>query len=251
MSHIILTGCTGTAGAAVLAHCINSSTIAKISVLSRRPVKQAEGKDKVQVLIHKDFNSYPHSLLSKLEGASSCVWALGISTSQVNASEYRVITYDYGLAAAEAFASLSPAFNFVYISGAKVSRTPGRFTPLFARVKGEAEASLLALRSEHPGLRIWNVRPAFIDETQSPLREGPSVLTKWLADRVAPAFRTLWPNGVTPTGPLAEVLVRCAEETAAKEDVVARLGGKGVAIEQGATLGVVIENEGIRRLADL
>lgn len=85
MSHIVLTGCTGTAGAGVLAHCINSSTIAKISVLSRRPVKQAEGKDKVQVLIHKDFNSYPHSLLSKLEGASSCVWALGISTSQVNA----------------------------------------------------------------------------------------------------------------------------------------------------------------------
>ncbi|KAL8652649.1 MAG: hypothetical protein Q9210_002559 [Variospora velana] len=141
-------------------------------------------------------------------------------------SEYRVITYDYALAAAKAFASLSPA-------------------------KGEAETSLLALRSEHPGLRIWNVRPAFIDETQSSLKEGPSVLAKWLTDRVAPAFRALWPNGVSPTGPLAEVLVRCAEETAAKEDVVAQLEGKGVAIEQGATLGFVLENAGIRRLAGL
>lgn len=85
MSHIVLTGCTGTAGAAVLARCIESSTIARISVLSRRPIKQAEGKEKVEVHIHKDFNSYPDSLLSELKGAIGCVWALGISASQVNA----------------------------------------------------------------------------------------------------------------------------------------------------------------------
>lgn len=85
MAHLVLTGCTGTAGAAVLAHCIESSTIARASVLSRRPIKQAEGKEKVRVHIHKDFNSYPDSLLSELKGAVGCVWALGVSTSQVKA----------------------------------------------------------------------------------------------------------------------------------------------------------------------
>lgn len=56
---------------------------------------------------------------------------------------------------------------------------------------------------------------------------------------------------VSPTGPLAEVLVRCAEETAAKEDVRAQMEGKGLVIEQGAALGVLLENTGIRRLAGL
>ncbi|KAI4201497.1 MAG: hypothetical protein LQ348_001634 [Seirophora lacunosa] len=174
-----------------------------------------------------------------------------VTYKTVLSSDYKIITYDYALAAARAFAPLSPAFNFVYVSGDGVNRKPGRFTPLFARVKGEAETSLLALRSEHPGLRIWNVRPAAIDETQNPLKEGPSPLVKRLADRALPAVRALWPSVVTPTGPLAEVLVRCAEETATKEDVRAQMEGKGLVIEQGAALGVLLENMGIRRLAGL
>ncbi|KAL8885520.1 MAG: hypothetical protein Q9192_006631 [Flavoplaca navasiana] len=256
MAHVILTGCTGTAGTAMLARCIKSTKVARISVLSRRPVKQAEGQDKVKVHIHQDFRSYPDSLLSELKGA------------------YRVITYDYALAAAKAFASLSPVFNFVYFSGdgvrmafghrpgfilrghhtltwRKVTRTPGRFTPLFARVKGEAETSLLALRSDTPGLRVWNVRPAFIDESQNPLKDGPDMLVKRLSYRIAPLLRTVWPSGVTPTSPLAAISEDCALETDSKEEVKARIQGKGVTVEEGDTLGVLLANIGIRRLAGL
>lgn len=86
MAHVILTGCTGTAGAAILAHCIESTSIARISVLSRRPVQQAEGQEgKVTVHIHADFGRYEEELLGKLRGAVGCIWALGISTSQVKA----------------------------------------------------------------------------------------------------------------------------------------------------------------------
>ncbi|KAL8975918.1 MAG: hypothetical protein Q9205_007979, partial [Flavoplaca limonia] len=232
MAHVILTGCTGTAGSAMLAQCIKSSKVAQISVLSRRPVKQAEGQDKVKVHIHQDFRSYPDSLLSELKGAVGCIWALGISTTQVKPA---AITYDYALAAAKAFASLNPLFNFVYLSGDGVTRTPGRFTPLFARVKGEAETSLLAMRSDAPGLRIWNVRPAFIDESQNPLKDGPDML----------------PNGVTPTSPLAAISEDCALETDSKDEVKARIQGKGVTVEEGDTLGVLLANTGIRRLASL
>lgn len=83
MAHVILTGCTGTAGASMLAQCIKSSKVSRVSILSRRPVKQAEGQDKVKVHIQKDFNSYPDSLLRELEGTVGCIWALGISVSQV------------------------------------------------------------------------------------------------------------------------------------------------------------------------
>ncbi|KAL8756394.1 MAG: hypothetical protein Q9199_002956 [Rusavskia elegans] len=251
MAHVILTGCTGTAGSAILAQCIKSSKVSRVSILSRRPVKQAEGQDNVKVHIHEDFRSYPDSLLNELEGAIGCIWALGISVSQVKPDEYRTITYDYALAAAKAFAPLNPAFNFVYISGEGVTRTPGRFTPLFARVKGEAETALLALRSDHPGLRIWNVRPAFIDESQNSLKDGPDIMLKKLMYRALPLVRTVWPSGVSPTGPLAELLERCALENASKEDVKARVQGTGVTVEEGDTLGVLLANAGIRRLAGL
>ena len=85
MAHVVLTGCTGTAGSAILARCIASSSISRISVLSRRPVKQATGIDKVNVIIHKDFSVYPNSLLEQLKGAVGCVWALGVPMSQVSA----------------------------------------------------------------------------------------------------------------------------------------------------------------------
>ena len=165
-------------------------------------------------------------------------------------------------------------FNFVYISGEgvriaishdssfvildygkltlrKATRTPGRFTPLFARVKGEAETSLLALRSDFPGLRIWNVRPAYIDESQNPLKDSPDTLVTRLSYRIAPLLRTFWPNGISLTGPLAAISEDCALETGSKDEVKARIQGKGVTIEEGDTLGVLLPNMGIRRLAGL
>ena len=133
----------------------------------------------------------------------------------------------------------------------KVNRTPGLMTPLFARVKGEAETSLLALRSEHTGLRIWNVRPGFIDESQHPRKEGSKPLVERVAHRVAPAFRAVWPNGVSPTDALAEVLERCALETGTKDGIKAQFEGKGFMMEEGETLGVLLANTGIRRLAKI
>ena len=121
---------------------------------------------------------------------------------------------------------------------------------MFARVKGEAETSLLALRSDAPGLRIWNVRPAFIAESQNPLKDGPDMLVKRLSYRIAPLLRTVWPNGVTPTSPLAAISEDCALETS-KDEVKARIQGKGVTVEEGDTLGVLLANTGIRRLAGL
>lgn len=83
--HLILTGATGLVGSAVLDAMIKMKDITKISILSRKPVKMAEdAKDpRVNVIIHKDFEKYDTDLLSKLDGANGCVWALGISQTQV------------------------------------------------------------------------------------------------------------------------------------------------------------------------
>ncbi len=41
-----------------------------------RPVKQAAGVDKVNVVIHNDFSAYSEGVLEQLKGAVGCVWAL-------------------------------------------------------------------------------------------------------------------------------------------------------------------------------
>ena len=82
--HLILTGATGLVGAAVLDNMLAQESISRISILSRRPVKMAEGHDKAKVFIHKDFQTYDKALLDELRDAEGCVWALGCSQTAVN-----------------------------------------------------------------------------------------------------------------------------------------------------------------------
>jgi hypothetical protein len=83
--HLILTGATGLLGSAVLDTMIRMKEVTRISVLSRRPVEMAiYAKDpRINVIIHKDFETYPSVVLDQLKGATGVVWALGISQTQV------------------------------------------------------------------------------------------------------------------------------------------------------------------------
>jgi len=84
--HLILTGATGLVGSGVLDAMIKAKDITKISILSRRPVKMIEGLNdpRIDVITHGDFSKYDTDVLQKLSGASGCVWALGISQTQVS-----------------------------------------------------------------------------------------------------------------------------------------------------------------------
>lgn len=85
--HLILTGATGLCGSSVLDAMLKTKEVTKISIISRRPVKMAEdSKDpRVNVILHQDFETYDTGLLSQLQGATGCVWSLGISQTQVSA----------------------------------------------------------------------------------------------------------------------------------------------------------------------
>jgi uncharacterized protein YbjT (DUF2867 family) len=83
--HLILTGATGLVGSSVLDAMLKSTAVSKISILSRSPVRMAEdAKDpRVNVITHKDFESYEPKLLDQLKDADGCVWALGTSQNNV------------------------------------------------------------------------------------------------------------------------------------------------------------------------
>ncbi|KAK4163929.1 hypothetical protein QBC43DRAFT_318942 [Cladorrhinum sp. PSN259] len=175
--HLILTGATGLVGTAVLNAMIKTPEITKISVLSRRPVPLAEdSKDpRVNVIIHKDFSTYPREVLDKLQGADACVWALGISQTQVNKEDYISITKSYPLSFVKSLFSQSQSkpqprpFKFIYISGLGATFSPGRFTPVFGRVKGETELALAEIQNESPtAFKMASLRLAFVDWLDQP-----------------------------------------------------------------------------------
>ncbi|OJJ00943.1 hypothetical protein ASPVEDRAFT_40449 [Aspergillus versicolor CBS 583.65] len=217
---LILTGATGVVGSAALNHILNlpKGEVSALYILSRSPVPMAENQPNVTVIQHKNFNEYPPDLLEKLKGADGCIWAQGISQSLVSKEDYVKITLDYPLAAAEAFSTLSDSFNFVYVSGEGATQSPGRFTPLFGRVKGQAESALLELAKKHPNLKPYSVRPAYVDTANDPevlkvmlaRPDQQSWKAKSLHTVFGPVMRNVFTNSDSPTQYLGKFLTDMA-----------------------------------------
>ncbi|KAF9889743.1 hypothetical protein FE257_007049 [Aspergillus nanangensis] len=265
---LILTGATGLVGSATLSHILSlpQEQIPRLYILSRSPVPMAENRPNVTVIEHKNFNEYSPELLKELKGADGCIWAQGISQSQVSAEhvlhkiidiqdfslivyrEYVKITLDYPLAAAEAFSTLSDSFNFVYVSGEGATQSPGRFTPIFGRVKGECETSLIALAKRYPSLKPYSVRPGYVDPQNDPnvlkhILQRPDqqvMLKKTVRGVLAPVFRAAYAKGVSPTEHLGRFLTGLATGD-----------GKPMEGEGVSGGGWILSNVAFRRLAGL
>jgi hypothetical protein len=159
-------------------------------------------------------------------------------------SEYERITYDYPLAAAKSFASLSDPFKFVYVSGEGATTTPGMFTPAFGKVKGAAEAALLALSKTYPSLKPFSVRPGMVDPSANPEIQKyiPQLkgMMRFGNATLGPLIRGLAPSSTSPTKELGKMLVELAMGDG-KE-----LAGEGISGE-----GRTANNAAQRRLAGL
>ncbi|KAI2641295.1 putative nucleoside-diphosphate-sugar epimerase [Xylaria nigripes] len=217
--HLILTGATGLVGSGVLDAMIKMKDVTKISILSRRPVPMVDAvKDpRINVIIHKDFAKYDSAVIDQLQGARGCVWALGISQTQVSKEEYVKITKDYALAASQAFQGLAQEnepFNFVYISGEGATTEPGRFSAIFARTKGETETALAALRKHNPLMHASSIRPAMVDASAhqaiKPYLPTPSLAYRTMALLLAAPIRIALPSLHSPTTELGRFLTEMA-----------------------------------------
>lgn len=240
MAHIIITGATGQAGAAVLAYAIKSSSVARVSVLSRRPVKLADNEPKAHVIIHKDFETYPPDVLDQLKGATGCVWAQGISSRGMSEADYTKTTLNYPCAAAKAFSTLGDEMNFVYMSGEGASSTE-KSSMMFGRIKGRAENAVLALAKENPSLNVYNIRPATINPEGNYLAERPPTMQDKASTFLGGIFERVWKGFVIPTDKLAKVCIELATGD-----------GKPIPAGQGVESdGRLLRNTALRRLAGM
>jgi hypothetical protein len=119
------------------------------------------------------------------------------------------------------------------------------FTPMFGKVKGEAEKALLELSKTTPSLKPYSLRPAGVDPTHHPeiqpfIPRNTSFMLKTAQAALMPVLRAVFTNMVSPTKELGQVLVDLAMSDGKP------LQGKGVLGE-----GRTISNVGMRRLAGL
>jgi uncharacterized protein YbjT (DUF2867 family) len=152
---VLLFGASGSVGNAALEACAAASIVEQVRAVVRRPLMSTSPK--LRTYIHKDFLDFA-TAEEAFRGVDSCLFCLGISSTQVSKEEYRTITYSYTLAAANMLKRHSPQAAFHYISG-QGTRADSRM--LWSRVKAQTEHDLIELL----GADCW--RPAFIDAKPS------------------------------------------------------------------------------------
>ena len=157
LMNVLIFGSTGNAGGAVLAAALADPRVAEVRAIVRRPLAGRQAP-KLRVVEHRDFLDFS-AVDPVFQGVDACLFCLGISVRQVSGeAEYRRITRDFAVAAAERVAASSPQAGFEYLSGSGASAASRM---MWARVKADAEAAL----RERVGANAW--RPAFIDGADS------------------------------------------------------------------------------------
>jgi hypothetical protein len=146
------------------------------------------------------------------------------------------------MAAAKAFSTLHPEepFNFVYVSGEGATQSPGMFTPIFGRVKGQVEQALFDFSKTAPNFKLYNVRPAGVDWREH--REIHPFIPQqsFYKKPILPVLDVVYKNMVTPTRELGKILTELAMSKGEP------LEGPNVGME-----GRLVSNVAIRRMTGL
>jgi uncharacterized protein YbjT (DUF2867 family) len=151
---VILFGATGMVGQGVLRECLREPQVEKVLAVGRTATGRSDPKLTELVLL--DMFDYA-AIEPQLKGYDACFFCLGVSSAGMSEKDYRHVTYDLTLAAADKLAKLNPGMTFVYVSGQGTDSSE-RGKVMWARVKGATENALLAL----PFKAAYMFRPGII-----------------------------------------------------------------------------------------
>jgi hypothetical protein len=102
---------------------------------------------------------------------------------------------------------------------------------LFSKIKGRTESRLLALSSSNPSLRVYNVRPGYVDPKQAavPIDRPRGLGERTLMGAFKPLF-AMMPGLTIPSDKLGEFLVRLAlgDGEPLKDDQGIEAGGRTI-----------------------
>jgi uncharacterized protein YbjT (DUF2867 family) len=206
---VLLFGATGMVGTAVLRECLADPQVVRVVTVGRTAATLHSAK--LEEIIHADLANYD-SLQSSLHDFDACFFCLGVSAADVSETEYRRVTYDYTLAAANTLIRLNPRMTFVYVSGAGTDSS-GAGRVMWARVKGQTENALLAL----PFAAAYMLRPGIIQPLHGIKSKTRSYRVFYsLAAFLLPALRAAFPNHVLSTTQIGIAMLNLAKQGYAK-----------------------------------
>lgn len=130
-------------------------------------------------------------------------------------------------------------FSFVYVSGEGATHNPGRFTPIFGRVKGQTEKALFDLHKANPNFRPYLVRPAGVDYREH-TEIHPFIPHQALYKRAFLTGLNVYKSMLTPTRQMGKVFTELAMSRGEPVE------GRDVQME-----GRLLPNVAIRRLSGL
>jgi uncharacterized protein YbjT (DUF2867 family) len=212
---VVLFGATGMVGQGVLRECLLDEGVDRVLAIGRSSIGQPHPK--LRELVQPNLFDYS-AVEAELTGYDACFFCLGVSSAGMTEADYRRVTYDLAMAAAETLVRLNPSMTFVFVSGAGTdSSEKGR--SMWARVKGATENALLRL----PFKAAYMLRPAFIQplhgiESKTKLYRIFYVVT----GPIFPLLRRLFPRYVTTTEQLGRAMI-----------ALARRGGPKAVLESG------------------
>lgn len=206
---VLLFGATGMVGQGVLRECLLDEEVTQVLSVGRSPTGLTHPK--LRELIVADPGSLSSVVLDLLR-FDACFFCLGVSSAGMSEEDYRRITYELTLSAAQTLARLNPEMTFVYVSGAGTDSSE-RGRVMWARVKGATENALMRL----PFKATYMFRPGGIQPLHGV--RSRTALYRWIYRVAGPLFgllRRLAPSWVTTSEQVGHAMLVVAKRGAPK-----------------------------------
>jgi uncharacterized protein YbjT (DUF2867 family) len=206
---VLIFGATGMVGQAVLRECLLDRGVQLVQTVGRTATGLQDPK--LREVVHPDLFHY-EAIEKDLQGFDACFFCLGVSSGGMAEAQYRHLTYDLTIAAAECLSRLNPGMTFLYVSGAGTDSTEtGRV--MWARVKGKTENAILRL----PFRAAYMIRPGMIQPVHGEQSKTAAyrILYK-LAGPLLPLARRMLPRYIVTTEEIARVMLQVARGGAPK-----------------------------------
>lgn len=240
---VLLFGATGMIGQGVLRECLADPGVTEVVSVGRRAagtehaILRGMPHAKLREVVHPDL-AHLAPIEAEFAGVDACFDCLGVSSAGMSEADYRHVTFDYALAAAQTLLARSPRAVFVLVTGTGTDST-GTGRTMWARVKGQTENALLELPfveaddtdgdsklGSKLGRKIGGAflfRPAYIHPMDGIVSRTRLYRSMYLVTRpLFPLWKRLLPNHVTTTRNLGRAMLVVARRGAPKRILLSR-----------------------------
>jgi len=202
--NVVVFGATGMIGQGVVRECLLDPDFQLTETVGRTATGMIHPR--LREIVHTDLWNYA-PIESNLTGFDACFFCLGVASSGMKEEEYKRVTYEITVAAADVLCRLNPAMTFIYVSGAGTdSSEHGKI--MWARIKGKTENAILKM----PFAAAFMFRPGLIqplDGIQSKTKLY-RVLYK-IGKPVIPFLRRAFPSHVLTTKEIGQAMLNVAK----------------------------------------